>query len=150
MPTTSDADSPSTTQPVPTSTTATSTAEDPAQQLRQIANGDKSFVSAVLADYWVPQLSSKRPGVVDNGLVWDKAMTLQEHLQLRQRYPNVRLLWSGDWSTFSAPDFWVTVIGITFGDSAGALFLLTAGVVAALLWMQITSSLLASIRRSRT
>ena len=48
-------------------------------------------------------------------------MTLQEHLQLRQRYPGVRLLWSGDWSTFSAPDFWVTVAGITYADSAGAL-----------------------------
>jgi serine/threonine-protein kinase len=90
-------------------------------RLRQIANGDRSFVYTQLADRWVPQLSSKRPGVVDNGVVWDNTMTLQEHLQLRQRYPNARLLWSGDWSTFSAPDFWVTVAGITFADSAGAL-----------------------------
>ncbi|OBH59669.1 serine/threonine protein kinase [Mycobacterium mantenii] len=94
---------------------------DPALQLRQIANDDRSFVSAQLADWWVPQLSSKRPGVRDNGIVWDNASTLQEHLQLRQRYPDVRLLWSGDWSTFSAPDFWVTIAGIRFPDSAGAL-----------------------------
>jgi hypothetical protein len=53
--------------------------------------------------------------------VWDNATTLREHLQLRQRYPNVRLLWSGDWSTFSAPDFWITVAGVTFPNSAGAL-----------------------------
>lgn len=78
-------------------------------------------MSAQLADRWVPQLSSKRPGVVDNGVVWDNSMTLQEHLQLRQRYPNVRLLWSGDWSTFSGSDFWVTVAGITFVDSSGPL-----------------------------
>lgn len=91
------------------------------QRLRQIANDDRAYVSTQLADHWVPQLSSKRPGVFDNGAVWDNAMTLREHLQLRQSYPNVRLLWSGDWSTFSGPDFWVTVAGITFADPAGPL-----------------------------
>jgi serine/threonine protein kinase len=109
--------SPSTTS----SRTAAPTPQDPAAQLRQIADGDHAFVSAQLADRWVPQLSSKRPGVVDNGVVWDNAMTLQEHQQLRQRFPGARLLWSGEWSTFSAPDFWVTVVGITFPNPAGAL-----------------------------
>lgn len=103
------------------STTTTPEPQEPVQRLRQIASDDRPFVSAQLADRWVPQLSSKRPGVVDNGVVWDNAMTLREHLQLRQRYPDVRLLWSGDWSTFSAPDFWVTVAGITFADPAGPL-----------------------------
>jgi serine/threonine protein kinase len=117
--TTYDPESPPATQPVPTS--VRSAPQDPLQQLRQIANDDRPLVSAQIADRWVPQLSSKRPGVVDNGVVWDNVMTLQEHLQLRQRYPDARLLWSGDWSTFSAPDFWVTVAGITFADSAGAL-----------------------------
>ena len=90
------------------------------QQLRQIANGDRPFVSVRLADRWVPQLSSKRPGVVDQGIVWDNATTLREHLQLRERY-HARLLWSGEWSTFSASNFWVTVAGSTFPTSAGAL-----------------------------
>jgi serine/threonine protein kinase len=114
-------ESSSPTQPAQAPTTATPAPQDPVQQLRQIANDDRPFVSAQLTDRWVPQLSSKRPGVVDNGVVWDNAMTLREHLQLRQRYPGARLLWSGDWSTFSGPDFWVTVAGITFRDSAGAL-----------------------------
>ena len=48
-------------------------------------------------------------------------MTLQEHLDLRQQYPDVRLLRSGGWSTFSAPNFWVTVVGVTYADSAGPL-----------------------------
>lgn len=100
---------------------AAPTYRDPVQQLRQIADGDHAYVSAQLADHWVPQLSSKRPGVIDEGRVWDNAMTLQEHQQLRQRFPQARLLWSGEWSTFSAPDFWVTVVGITFPNSAGAL-----------------------------
>jgi serine/threonine protein kinase len=113
-------ESPSATQPVHVPSSRP-TPQDPLQQLRQIANGDRSFVSTRLADRWVPQLSSKRPGVVDNGIVWDNATTLQEHLQLRQRFSDVRLLWSGDWSTFSAPDFWVTIAGTTFADSGGAL-----------------------------
>jgi predicted Ser/Thr protein kinase len=101
--------------------TTTTTYQDPGQQLRQLAASDHAYVSAQLADKWVPQLSSKRPGVKDNGVTWDNAMTLQEHQQLRQRFPGARLLWSGDWSTFSASDFWVTVAGDTFPAAAGAL-----------------------------
>ncbi|MDT5224772.1 MAG: serine/threonine kinase PknH, partial [Mycobacterium sp.] len=71
-------------------------------------------------DRWVPQLSSKRPGVVDNGVTWDNAMALQEHLRLRQQY-GARLLLSGNWSTFSESNFWVTVADVTFANSAGAL-----------------------------
>ena len=41
--------------------------------------------------------------------------------QLREQYPDVKLLWAGDWSTFSDPNFWVTVAGITFDDSSSAL-----------------------------
>jgi hypothetical protein len=89
--------------------------------LRALANSDHGFVTGQLADRWVPQLSSKRPGLVADGITWDNAATLREHLQLRLNYPEVRLLWSGDWSTFSAPDFWVTVAGVTFSDSDGAL-----------------------------
>jgi len=110
-----------TTIPAPTQTaTAIPAPIDPEQQLRQIANSDHPFVSVRLADRWVPQLSSKRPGVVDQGIVWDNATTLREHLQLRERY-HARLLWSGEWSTFSASNFWVTVAGSTFPTSAGAL-----------------------------
>ena len=109
---------------LPTTATQTVTAIpdpiDPEQQLRQIANGDRPFVSVRLADRWVPQLSAKRLGVVDQGIVWDNATTLREHLQLRERY-HARLLWSGEWSTFSASNFWVTVAGSTFPTSAGAL-----------------------------
>jgi hypothetical protein len=106
----------STAEPVPADPEAAAV-----QRMRQIANSDRPFVNAVLTDRWVAQLSSKRPGVVDAGVVWDNAMILQEHLDLRERYPEVRLLWSGDWSTFSGPDYWVTVVGITYPDPSGAL-----------------------------
>ncbi len=89
--------------------------------LRAMANADRPYVTAQLADRWVPQLSSKRPGLVADGITWNNATTYQEHWQLRRQYPGVRLLWSGDWSTFDAPDFWVTIAGSTFPDPGGAL-----------------------------
>ena len=89
-------------------------------QLRQYADNDRPFVKAQMTDLWIPQISSKRPGVVDDGVVWDNVRTLQEFLGNRQRY-NAKLLWSGDWSTFDAPNYWVTVVPATFSSSAGAL-----------------------------
>lgn len=89
-------------------------------QLRQIAEADRPYVSALLADVWIPQLSSKRPGVVDDGVVWDNARTLQEYLGNQQRF-GAKLLWSGDWSTFSASNYWVTVAPVTFNSPEGAL-----------------------------
>jgi hypothetical protein len=111
--------------PSPSSPSNTANATDPEadslQQLQELVSSDRPFVTANLANWWIPQLSSKRPGVVDDGVEWDNARTLQEHRRLRQQYPGVRLLWSGDWSTFSASNFWVTVVGITFPESSGAL-----------------------------
>lgn len=89
-------------------------------QLRQISLGDHTVVSTQGSDRWVPQLSSKRPGVVDQGVVWDNELTLEEHLRLRQEY-GAKLLWSGDWSTFDAPNFWVTIAPITYPTASGAL-----------------------------
>lgn len=89
------------------------------------ASNDSNSSTAIGADnwptWWVAQLSSKRPGLVADGITWNNADTLREHLDLRLKYPEVRLLWSGDWSTISEPDFWITIAGVTFPDAAGAL-----------------------------
>ncbi len=67
---------------------------------------------------WVPQLSSKRPGTVDDGIVWDYDDIWQEHLELRQYYGAI-LLWSADWA-FNADDLWVTVATKGFPTADGA------------------------------
>lgn len=67
---------------------------------------------------WVPQLSSKRPGTVDDEIIWDHDDTWQEHLRLRQQYGAI-LLWSADWS-FGADDLWVTVATTGFPTADGA------------------------------
>ncbi|MGO4443200.1 hypothetical protein AB4Z42_07555 [Mycobacterium sp. 2YAF39] len=67
---------------------------------------------------WVPQLSSKRPGTVDDGIVWDYDDIWQEHLRLRQQYGAI-VLWSADWD-FGADDLWVTVATTGFPTADGA------------------------------
>ena len=52
--------------------------------------------------------------------MWNDSLTLQEHLRLRAQY-NAKLLWSGDWSTFNASNYWVTIVPLTFRSSDGAL-----------------------------
>lgn len=117
----------STSRPAPRPVTPTYPAPQPdaetasGNQLRAIAASDKPMVLATLADTWVPQLSSKRLGLVAEGRTWTHSAILAEHQRLRQAYPGVRLLWSGDWSTFSHSNFWVTVAGSTFPTAEGAL-----------------------------
>jgi len=57
---------------------------------------------------------------VDDGLVWNNALTLQEHLRLRDEY-GAKLLWSGDWPVFDASNWWVTIAPYTFPTAEGAL-----------------------------
>lgn len=89
--------------------------------LHAIADSDRMAVQDQLSDRWIPQLSSKRPGLIADGITWNNDATLSEHLRLRAQYPDVRLLWSGDWSTFSASDFWVTVAGVVYADPDAAV-----------------------------
>ncbi|WP_094289618.1 hypothetical protein [Mycobacterium lehmannii] len=105
--------------PLPASLPDTETVSG--NQLRSIATSDKPMVLATMTDTWVPQLSSKRLGLVAEGRTWTHSAILAEHQRLRQTYPGARLLWSGDWSTFSSSNFWVTIAGSTFPTAEGAL-----------------------------
>jgi hypothetical protein len=99
---------PTSSQPPPSSKPALDPPVSSYQQLRQIADSDRAMIATQAVDLWVPQLSSKRPGVVDEGHAWDNVQTLQEHLRLRQQC-GAKLLWSGDWSTFDDSNHWVTI-----------------------------------------
>jgi serine/threonine protein kinase len=82
---------------------------DSLARLQQLANDDRPNV---ITDTWIPQISSKRVGLFADGKVWNNAMILDQHMRMRQQYSNVRLLWSGDWSTYNGRDFWITVVGL--------------------------------------
>lgn len=79
--------------------------------LVELRDSDFPYVRVGIANRWVPQVSSKRVGLVAAGKTWTSADILRDHLALRQRFGGARLMWSGHWTTFSGPDFWVTVVG---------------------------------------
>lgn len=105
--------------PTPTPTPALDPETSSFQQLQQLVAQDAAYVSQ-LADQWVPQLSTKQPGIVDDGVVYTNALILQEHLRLRQQY-DAKLLWSGDWSNYDKPNFWVTIVPVASSYPGSAL-----------------------------
>ncbi|MFC3962179.1 outer membrane protein assembly factor BamB family protein [Nocardia jiangsuensis] len=93
--------------------------------LRAQADADRPSVTRDLADRWVPQLSAKQEGLVapdvDGRVVtWTPSAILEQHLRLRLRYPEVRLVYSDDWRTFDLRGWWVTLAGVTHRDPGGA------------------------------
>ena len=93
--------------------------------LRAQADADRTSVQSDLADRWVPQLSSKRVGLVapdvDGRIVtWSATEILNQHLRMRLQYPEVRLVWSDEWRTFDLRGWWVTIAGATFHDASAA------------------------------
>jgi serine/threonine-protein kinase len=98
---------------------AASTAADPQGPLRALAAAD-SPVTEGLVGSWVPQLSSKRPGLVVDGQAYDAAAILAEHQALQSRYPDARLVWSGDFANYRGRDFWITLVGERMATAAAA------------------------------
>lgn len=79
--------------------------------LNELRDGDLTEVRRNFVHAWVPQISSKKVGMEAAGRTWSNSEILREHLAMRQRFGGTRLVWSGHWTTFSSPDFWVTVVG---------------------------------------
>jgi len=73
-------------------------------QLTWLIARDHPEVQRQLAENWVPQLSSKRPGLVVDSVPYGYPDILNDHLSLRATY-DARLVWSGDWSSFKEGDF---------------------------------------------
>ena len=82
-------------------------------QLTQQIALDLPQVRSQLAETWVPQLSSKQPGLVVDDVSYDYTDILNDHVALRSTY-SARLVWSGDWSSFRENDFYITVAAVSF------------------------------------
>ena len=87
-----------------------------------MASADQADVEQRLVGAWVPQLSSKKAGLVVDGRALSDQDVLDDHQHLRSTYADVRLVWSGDYLSFKGRDFWVTIAGTTFStaDEANA------------------------------
>jgi len=92
----------------PTSNPAPTDENSARQMLENQVENDRSQVEA-LTGYWVPQLSSKRLGLVANGTTYDYQTIWADFMSLQESYPGALLLWSGDYSGFRLTNFWVTI-----------------------------------------
>lgn len=91
----------------------------PRDQLVAQADHDRPQVEE-LTDYWVPQLSSKKLGTVDDGRTYSYADIVVNHAQLASEYSSVLLVRSDDFASFTLPDYWVSVVGQGFATAADA------------------------------
>ena len=89
--------------------------------IKDISAADSATLRAGLQGRWIPQISSKQVGLYADGITWNNEEILREFLENRARYPEALLLWSGDWSSFDLPDYWVTVVGTPESSGEAAL-----------------------------
>lgn len=73
-----------------------------------------------LVDHWVPQLSSKRPGLVADGITYDYPQIWANFVQLRAQHPDVLLIWSGNYVSYKLTNFYVTIVAESYSDGASA------------------------------
>lgn len=97
--------------------------------LRAQTNADYPLVQRDLAERWLAQISAKQVrtpplmavDIDDRTMVaWTPEEILRQHLELRSQYPEVRLVYSNDWSTFDLRDWWITVAQPNVADPVSA------------------------------
>jgi serine/threonine-protein kinase len=112
-----------TTAPEPPVTTESSLAPtDPVSakaELDRLVAADRGAVESLVGQ-WVPQLSAKRPGLVANGITYDYVTILADFRANQARYPDARLLFSGEYTSFKFADFWITVVPQPYSDGPSA------------------------------
>lgn len=87
--------------------------QPPEQLLAQQVAQDAPAVTGIL-DQWVPQVSSKRVGLVVGPTTYGFAEILADHRTLRARFPGAVLLRSEDFTSYQLPGFFVTVVAQPF------------------------------------
>jgi hypothetical protein len=88
-------------------------------ELDTIVDADRPVVES-LVDWWVPQLSSKRPGLEADGITYDYRAILLDFRRLQVTHPDALLLYSGDYTSFRYGDFWITVVPYPYDNGASA------------------------------
>lgn len=84
-----------------------------------LAAADRPRVTA-LNGWWVPQLSSKRVGMVVDGITYTEARIAEHVQELKAAYPGALVLDSSDYSSFGSSGLWVVVLGVPYGSAEGA------------------------------
>lgn len=87
---------------------------------RLVADGEQRVGSGML-DRWIPQISSKQVGLAADGIVYDNQAILDHFTQLRQRFGDLIVVNSSDFSTFELDGWYVALAPQSFGTSQEAL-----------------------------
>lgn len=90
----------------------------PDQQLAARRDADHPAVEAIVGR-WVPQLSAKKAGTVDNGITYGLADVVAYHEGLRREY-GALLLFSGDY-VYQTTNLWVSIAPQSFATAQGAI-----------------------------
>ena len=109
-----------TTTTTESTTTATSTPATAADLAAQVASDHAT--AETLVGQWVPQISSKKLGLVVTGVTFGYPEIMADFQSLHTRFPQAILVNSNDYTNFSGKDFWVTLNASAFGtaDEANA------------------------------
>lgn len=92
---------------VPDASTTTAAPPDPLSVLEFTRASDAAVVESLVGQ-WVPQVSAKRPGIEDDGIVYQLADIVALHQQLNAQLSAV-LLFSGDYN-YQSGDLWVSIV----------------------------------------
>ena len=110
---------PDTTTPARPTAGAVSPDEVARGNLNAQVAADRAAAEA-LVDRWVPQLSSKRLGLVVHGVRFTHEDIWRDFRLTAARYPDALLLSSADFASFDSGDFWVTVVPRTHATGVEA------------------------------
>lgn len=106
------------TVPASTVLTTTTVVLSAGEQLAAWQAADRTTVETFVGR-WVPQLSGKRPGTIDDGITYDEVAIVALHQTLRAEH-GALLLYSGEY-TYQSDDLWVSIAPTSFATANGAL-----------------------------
>ncbi len=95
---------------------------DPLAQLAATRDADRAAVESFVG-FWVPQLSAKREGIEDDGIIYTNADIVNNHNNLVNEFGTL-LLFSGDYN-YKTTDLWVDIVPIAFTTPDEALVFCT-------------------------
>ncbi|MFI9387375.1 zinc-ribbon domain-containing protein [Kutzneria sp. NPDC052558] len=100
-----------TTEPTTTTPTAATAADLAAEVAADHATAE------TLVGQWVPQISSKKLGLVVNGVTFGYPEIMADFQTLKAQHPEAVMVNSNDYTNFSGKDFWVTIAATSFGSA---------------------------------
>ena len=95
--------------------------EEAHQEIERLVVEGESRVDAQMGDRWIPQVSSKRLGLEADGITYTYQDILNHFSELRQRFGDLIVINSSDFSSFELQGWYVGLAPETFGSSQEAL-----------------------------